>query len=220
MKKRFGPAKMKRFLKYELDRHLIGRITESKKELPPARNENQAYIHYQKGSLAMYALQDFIGEDRVNAALEKYVTAVKFKGPPYTNATELLGYLRAETPEEYQYLIDDLFERITLYDNRTESASMKKNAAGGWDVTMKVKAVKYRSDDKGKQTKVDFSDYMDIGALDANGEAIYLEKRKVAKGESTITFSLPGKPAKVGVDPLNKLVDRNGDDNVTAPSGG
>lgn len=220
MKKRFGPAKMKRFLKYELDRYLIGRITESKKELPLARNENQAYIHYQKGSLAMYALQDFIGEDKVNAALKKYVTAVRFKGPPYTNATELLGYLRAETPEAFAYLIDDLFERITLYDNRTESASMKKNAAGGWDVTLKVKAVKYRSDDKGKQSKVEFADYMDVGGVDADGAAIYLEKRKVPEGESTITFSMPTKPAKVGVDPLNKLVDRNGDDNVTVPSGG
>ncbi len=218
MKRKFGPAKMKRFLKYELDRYLMGRITERKKELPLGRNENQGYIHYQKGSLAMYALQDFIGEERVNAALKKYVEAVKFKGPPYTNATELLSYLRAETPADHQYLIDDLFETITLYDNRTESASMKKNAAGGWDVTLKVKAVKYRSDDKGEQTELDFEDFMDVGALDEDGQAIFLEKRKVKKGASELTFSVPVRPAKVGIDPLNKLVDRSGDDNVAVPS--
>lgn len=220
MKKRYGPTKMKRFLKYELDRYLMGRVTERKKELPLARNENQMYIHYQKGSLAMYALQDFIGEERVNAGLKKYVEAMKFKGPPYTNSTELLSYLRAETPDEYKYLIDDLFETITLYDNRTESASMKKNAAGGWDVTMKVKAVKYRSDDKGEQTELDFDDYMDVGALNEDGEAIFLEKRKVKKGESEISFTVPARPAKVGIDPMNKLVDRSGDDNVVAPGEG
>ena len=65
MKRKYGDAKMRRFLKYELDRYLLGRGTEQKKELPLSRVENQPYIHYRKGSLAMYALQDYIGEDAV-----------------------------------------------------------------------------------------------------------------------------------------------------------
>lgn len=220
MKKRFGPLKMRRFLKYELDHYLVGRVMERKKELPLAQNENQPYIHYNKGSLAMYALQDFIGEDTVNRAMKKYVEAVRFKGPPYTTSKELLDYLRAETPPEYQYLLEDLFETITLYENRTLDASMKQNAAGGWDVTMKVKTVKYRSDDKGKQQEIDFDDAMDIGALDDDGNALFLEKRKFTKGEHEVTFTVPTKPARVGIDPLNELIDRTSDDNTVVPSNG
>ncbi len=218
MKKRFGPERMRRFLKFELDRYLMGRALERKKEVPLSRVENQPYIHYQKGSLAMYALQDLIGEEKVNRALKRYVDQVRFQGPPYTNSTELLGFLREETPDEYQYLIEDLFETITLYDNRVVAATVKQNPDGGWDVTLKVLAKKYRSDDQGTQTELTFSDWMDIGALDAKGAALYLEKRKVPQGESEYRFTVPEKPAQVGVDPLNKLIDRTSNDNVKAPS--
>jgi ABC-type transport system involved in multi-copper enzyme maturation permease subunit len=218
MKRRFGPEKMRRFLKFELDRYLVGRALERKKEVPLARVENQAYIHYQKGSLAMYALQDFIGEERVNRALRRYVEKVRFQGPPYTGSTELLSFLREETPPEYQYLYEDLFETITLYDNRVVSASMKQNASGAWDVTLKVLAKKYRSDDKGEQTELSFKDWMDVGALDDKGVAFFLEKRQVPQGESEFTFTVPTRPAQVGVDPLNKLIDRTSNDNVKAPT--
>jgi ABC-2 type transport system permease protein len=54
---------MRRFLRYDLEEYLMGRAVERKKELPLAQNENQPYIHYRKGSLAMYLLQDLLGED-------------------------------------------------------------------------------------------------------------------------------------------------------------
>lgn len=218
MKKLYGPTKMKRFLRYELDKYLMGRAFERKKEMPLSRVENQPYIHYQKGSLAMYALQDFIGEERVNRALKRYVEKVRFKGPPYTGSTELMGFLREETPPEYQYLFEDLFDTITLYDNRVLSATTRPNSKDGWDVTLKLLAKKYRSDESGRQTELTFSDWMDVGALDAQGNALFLEKRKVNSGESEITFSVPSKPAMVGVDPLNMLVDRTPQDNVMEPS--
>ncbi|NMO14787.1 hypothetical protein HPC49_17330 [Pyxidicoccus fallax] len=217
MKHRYGAKKMKRFLRFELDRYLMGRALEQKKELPLSRVENQQYIHYQKGSLVMYALQDFIGEERVNRALKRYVEKVRFRGPPYTGSTELLGFIREETPPEYQYLLEDLFETITLYDNRVVDAQVRKNEKGSWDVTLKVMAKKYRADDKGAQTELDFNDWMDVGALDEKGEALFLEKRKVPKGESEITFTVPVKPAEVGIDPLNVLIDRSPGDNVKAP---
>nr|APZ78725.1 membrane protein [Myxococcus sp.] len=220
MKHRFGAKKMKRFLKFELDRYLSGRAMERKKEVPLSRVENQQYIHYQKGSLVMYALQDFIGEERVNRALRRYVEKVRFQGPPYTGSTELLGFLREETPPEFQYLLEDLFESITLYDNRAVSAQARPNDQGTWDVTLKVVAKKFRANETGEQTEVDFEDWMDVGALDERGEAVFLEKRKVQKGESEIVFTVPVKPFQVGIDPLNVLIDRTSTDNVTEPTVG
>jgi ABC-2 type transport system permease protein len=216
--KKHGKDRMRRFLKYELDGYLRGRFGERKKELPLAQNENQQYIHYQKGSVAMFALQDYIGEDHVNRALHKVVDAWRFKGPPYPTAKDLLDAFREETPPEYAYLIDDLFETITLYDNRTTDATIKPNGQGGFDVTLKVLAKKLRSDDKGNQTELDFEDYIDVGALDEHGWALHLEKRKVKKGESEIHFTTPKRPVKVGIDPLNKLIDRDSDDNVKVPT--
>ena len=72
MKRKVGDAAMQKFLRYELDRYLLGRSTEQKKELPLARVENQPYIHYRKGSLVMYALQDYLGEETVNRAIRAF----------------------------------------------------------------------------------------------------------------------------------------------------
>src|SRR6185369_13930027 len=72
MKRKVGEAKMRKFLAYELDRYLNGRAFEHKKELPLARVENQDYIHYRKGSLVMYALADYIGEDTLNSVLRRF----------------------------------------------------------------------------------------------------------------------------------------------------
>ena len=64
MEKRFGREAAQKFLRRELDGYLRGRGNERKKEVPLLYVENQPYIHYQKGSLAFYALRDYIGEDR------------------------------------------------------------------------------------------------------------------------------------------------------------
>jgi aminopeptidase N len=77
MKKKYGEAKMQKFLDYELDRYLVGRSTEQKKELPLGRVENQPYIHYRKGSLVMYALADYIGEDNLNRAIRAFATSTR-----------------------------------------------------------------------------------------------------------------------------------------------
>ena len=69
MKHHYGPEAMKKFLRFELDRYLRGRAQERNEEEPAVRvDPNQGYIHYNKGALVMYALQDYIGEDRVNEA--------------------------------------------------------------------------------------------------------------------------------------------------------
>src|SRR5204863_8834552 len=106
----------------ELDNYLSSRGNERKKELPLYRNENQPYIHYRKGSIAMYALQDAIGEDNVNRALAAYIRKVAYQEPPYTTSRELLAEIRAVTPPELQYFIVDLFETITLWEIRAVPA--------------------------------------------------------------------------------------------------
>ncbi len=216
MKQKLGAAQMKRFLRYELDRYLIGRGLEREKELPLALNENQGYIHYNKGSLVMYALQDYIGEDRVNQALAAYVRAAGYQEPPYTTSRELLAHLRQVTPEDQHYLIEDLFETITLFDNRALSAQYRETPEGQFEVTLKISCAKFRADEQGRETQQPLNDLVDIGLFDADDQPLLLEKRRVLEKEQTLTLTVASRPAKAGVDPLNKLIDRIPGDNVIA----
>jgi ABC-type transport system involved in multi-copper enzyme maturation permease subunit len=220
MKKKYGDAKMRRFLKYELDSYLRNRGSERKKELALYRNENQPYIHYRKGSLSMYALQDAIGEEAVNRALASYIGKVAYQEPPYTTTRELLAEFRAVTPPEHQYLIADLFESIVLYENRALSATWREKAGGRYEVTLKVMAKKVRADESGAQTDVPMDDLVDIGVLGDDDTPLYLQKHRVRSGESTFTLEVSGKPARAGIDPVVKLIDRRPDDNTVAASGG
>ncbi len=220
MKKKFGAARMRRFLAYELTGYLTGRAFEQKKELPLSRVENQPYIHYNKGSLVFYALQDYIGEDKLDQAIRAFRDAHAFKGPPYPSSEELVTRIREVTPPEMQYLIEDMFEKIVVYDNRAVSASMKPLAGGKWEVTMKIVAKKRVADALGKESDVPLDDLIDIGVIDANGDAIAVERKRITTEESSFTMTVDKRPAKAGIDPLNKLIDRRPDDNAIAVTAG
>ena len=141
MEQMYGPEQIRRFLKYELDRYLRSRGGEVLEELPLVRVENQPYIHYQKGGLALYLLKDQIGADKVNEALRGLIAEFAFKPAPYANPTDLIKRFRAVAGPEHQQLITDLFEKITLYDVKVTDAKAKRRTDGRWDVTLEVEGV-------------------------------------------------------------------------------
>jgi aminopeptidase N len=109
MEKEYGRDKLRRYLRYELDRYLRDRGSELIEEQPLFRVENQQYIHYRKGSLVFYRLRDEIGEATLNRALKRFLEDKGYQQPPFTTTRELLAYIRAEAPADKQALITDLF---------------------------------------------------------------------------------------------------------------
>ena len=45
---------------------------------------------------------------------------------------------------------------------------------------------------------------------------LLLEKRRIQSGEMTFELVVDEAPSHVGIDPYNKLIDRNSDDNLEA----
>src|SRR5471032_2788977 len=214
MKKNFGANKMLRFLRYDLDKYLMGRALENKKELPLADNEDQDYIQYRKGSLAMYLLQDMLGEAQINGVLRELLVKHGHQGPPYPSVNVLVDALRKITPPDQAYLIDDLFESIVLYENHAVSASARKRADGKYDVTMTVRAAKMRASPTGEEKDVPLKDWIEIGVDDKDGNSLIRERKLVELKDNSYTVTVSGRPAKAGIDPDNKLIDRNPDDNM------
>jgi aminopeptidase N len=215
MKHAYGAANMKKFLRFELDGYLRGRARERNEERPLYRVEpEQGYIHYNKGGLVMYALQDYIGEEAVSRALSDFTKTYAFKGPPYPTSLDLIASLKRVTPAEFQYLFEDLFENITIYDNRTRTATYKQQADGTYQVHLAVEAMKYRADGRGQERAVPVHDLVDIGVLGNDGQLLYLKRQKIDQERSEIDVTVNERPAKAGIDPLVKLIDRTPDDNV------
>ena len=218
MEREYGREHMRKFLEHELNRYLQGRALETHRELPLMRVENQPYIHYNKGSLVMYALREYIGEEAVNRALASYIEDVGFQEPPYTTSRQLVEHLRAVTPEQYAYLIEDLFETITLYDNRAISVTSKPLEHDQWQVDMVVETRKFRADEKGAEQEVEMNDWIEVGVLtktdDGKEVPILRQKRQLTAGRHEITLVVDQQPSSAGIDPVVLLVDRNPDDNT------
>ena len=214
MKQSYGPAKMRRFLRYNLDRYLTERAHENRRELPLARNQDQRYIYYRKGALAMYLLQDLVGEDKVNEALRTLLVRHAFHAAPYPNVTMLTDELRRVTPPGLAYLVDDLFESIVLYDNRATRSFAVKRADGRYAVTLTANAGKVRVGERGDEKDAALKDIIEFGVDDKDGKPLLRERRLVGSGEVTVTMVVAGRPARAGIDPDNKLIDRKPTDNL------
>ena len=205
MKQQVGPAKMRHFLRYELLGYLRGRAQESRRELPLAENENQPYIHYRKGGLAMYQLQEVLGEKAVNQVLHGLLTRYAFQSAPYPSVTVLVDALRAVAKADQQYLIDDLFQAIVLYENRAVQASATRRADGKYVVTLTASAAKMRAGALGEEKEAPLADYIEFGVDDKDGNALLRERRLVSTKEVTLTMVVSERPAKAGIDPDHKL---------------
>jgi ABC-type transport system involved in multi-copper enzyme maturation permease subunit len=221
MEKQFGREQIKRLLAYELDRYLSGRANERINEMPLMLVENQAYVHYCKGSLVMYALRDYLGEEVFNTAVRKFIKATAYQDPPYTNSLEFLGHVREVMPENLRYLIEDMFETITLYDNRAEEATFTRTDDERYAVNLVYQSRKMRADGQGVETEIDHNDWIEIGVFGeeriggtTTETILHLEKHRLSAGRSELEIIVDQEPIRAGIDPRNLLIDRVPGDNI------
>jgi ABC-2 type transport system permease protein len=235
MAHKYGRDLMHRYLRHELDRYLRGRAGEIRHEPPLALVQREDYVWYQKGGQILYTLADYIGEDKLNLALHNFLMQYRYANAnnqvdattpvptantfddPYPDTRMLVDAIRAQTPPELQYLVDDGFNRIVLYDNKTVTATSQKMPDGKYKVTLDVQARKVQADGNGAETPMPLSDYIEIGVFSGKKDEekpLYLKKEKFTEDHKTFEIIVDQQPTLAGIDPYNKLIDRNADDNM------
>ena len=231
LRKLRGVDEMRRAVQFRLDRYLSRRAAGgSVREPPVVRVDGETWVAYDKGALAMYLLQERMGEDAVNRALRNLLRRYRFKDAPYPRSLDLVGALRAEArTAEDQTLITDLFERVILYDLKVTAPTAVRRADGKWDVTVPVQAKRYSVDGRGAESETTLAERIEVGlftaepgldAFDAK-HVIVMERRPVRSGVQVLRFVTDRRPTHAGIDPYNYYVDRNSRDNVrrlAAPS--
>jgi hypothetical protein len=233
--RKYGKEHMRRVLRYYLDRYLRGRAGEVRHEPPLSLVQREPYVWYEKGGQIMYTLADTIGEERVNRALRTFLLAHRYanadnqadatgdargaaaESQPYPDTRMLVAALRAETPPEYQYLIDDGFDRIVLYDNKAVTATSHKIEGGKYEVTLDVQVRKSQADGNGAETPMPLSDFVEVGVFSGKADEerpLHVAREKITAERQTFTIVVDEPPTRAGIDPYNKLIDRIPDDNL------
>ena len=222
MNKHTSKEQMQKFLEFELDYYLKGRANERKNEEPLSTCANQQYIHYNKGSLVLYSIQDYIGEARLNSAIKKYLQKwnwqVVQRTGIYPNSNDLIKEIKAVTPDSLQYLVTDFIESIVLYDNQVVKADVKK-ANGGYNVNITLSCGKIKTDGLGNENPMKMDEWIWVGVYgkadkDDNSKLIYYKRHRINQAKQQISISVKEHPEKVGIDPLHLLIDRQTRDNI------
>jgi aminopeptidase N len=235
LQKKYGKDYMHRVLHHSLDRYLRGRAGEVRRERPLALVQREGYVWYQKGGQIMYTLADYIGEDKIDLALRNFLMQYRYanaanqvdavhdtrgaaaEDEPYPDTRLLIDALKAQTPAELQYLVDDGFNRIVLYDNKAISATSQRRPDGKFSVTLTVQARKVQADGNGVETAMPLADYIEIGVFEGKKDEekpLLMRREKITQERQTFNLVVERRPTRAGIDPYNKLIDRVADDNL------
>jgi hypothetical protein len=210
-----GPEPLQRYLRVMRGEYAD---TPRSRAAPPLLRATDAFAFSRKGPFALYAMREYIGKERVDDALrrlfEKYRSGVPpfdspdpplAQGRPLPTSMDLYRELQAVTPDQFQSLLHDLFEKNTFWELETDRATAHQTEGGAWQVTLEVRARKVVVDEVGVETEVPMDDWIEVGVFH-EGEP-YLQKHRIRSGKQTIAVTVPQKPARAGIDPRHLLSD-------------
>jgi ABC-2 type transport system permease protein len=226
MEKEFGRGseQLRKFLKLESDRYQRARGTEEMKEVPLMQVENQAYIHYNKGSVVLYCLRDFVGEDSLNKAFRALVDTFGYGPPPYATALDLYAQLERVVPDSLEYLLVDGFQKITLYNNRMEEARAHMLPDSTYALELRIWGEKNYADSLGRETPAPMNDWFDVSVLRypqlgrkankaLNDVPLLHQRVRLKSGWNVFTFTVQEKPLRAELDRKHLFIDRVQRDN-------
>jgi ABC-2 type transport system permease protein len=209
-----GPAEARRVYDYQMNRYLQKR-GETGKDAPLLEVDDHPHVSYGKGAVALYTLREHIGTEALNGALRRFLEKYRGSGPPYPTSLDLYAELRAATPPSLHYLLTDLFETMTLWDVKTQSAVARRLPDGKYEATLEVLAQKLRADSIGVETPTPMNDLVEVGVFaPGKSDPIYVTRHRIRTGKQTIRIIVPQVPSLAGVDPNRKLIERERGDNV------
>ena len=216
--KHLGEAAFERVLLYERGRYLRRRKQEVQQEQPLVLAEDQAYIHYGKGLLNMMALRHYISEDSLNSALRRFIKAYPASENKYPNSHDLISEIRMVTPDSLQYLVTDLFEKITFWDARIDEATIQPINSDQYELQAQMVLKKLAADQEGLLEGVDLADWIEIAVYGLNGQGkeivLYQKMHRFNQPEQSLTLQFESRPIRIEIDPKHLLMDRNIDDNA------
>jgi aminopeptidase N len=186
---------------------------------PPLLQIFSRIAAYRKGPFAVYAVREYVGEDKVTAGLKHLFDSYKSGEPPLPTSKDLLAELKAVTPDSLQPLVSDLFERNTWWDLETKQVSVESAGHGRWQVTLDVNARKVVVDTRGVETEAPMNDLIEIGVYGADGKAtrgaqLYRALHRVKTGTQRINVVVASRPVRAGIDPRYLLVDDDYSNNM------
>jgi len=227
--------KVRKYLTTELEKYLDAHHRSPAEESPLMfGNPAQPYVHYAKGLVVFYALKEYLGVEKLNGAIRKFVQKVALGKSKVTTSAQLVAEIEQITPDSLQYLTEDLFRQVSFYDNKTIAADAKKLSNGNVELSATFQISKYRNPNKKRRIYNDekgamlsaidpsssdtiqslpLADYLDV-AIYSDEKIVFFERMKFEDILTEKQWVLKEKPTKIVLDPKGLMIDLDKKDNI------
>ena len=121
-----GPDQLQRYLLFMHEQYGTPRT----RTAPPLLRATDSFAFSRKDPFALVAMREYIGREKVDDALRRLFEKHHSGAPPLPTSLDLYRELQAVTPDQFQSLLHDLFEKNTFWDLETERATAQQTAAG------------------------------------------------------------------------------------------
>ncbi|SHN32850.1 Peptidase family M1 [Chitinophaga sp. CF418] len=209
----FGKPFMREYLRTDNQLYFSLSYTDEQ-EQPLVRTIGQPFVHYQKGSLAMYTLKETLGEERMNNALHRLLDKHAYPGTKAT-ADDLMNELCQDASESEIRLIKDWLEKVIVYSLKVELASCKRMPNGQYKLQLNVGVDKTdRNNDRSLPPDENIDIAVFDGGINTHSIPIYLKKHHFSGAMTSLTLTVNKPPKTVAIDPYCYLPDANQSDNL------
>lgn len=202
----------------DLHWHYLTQRTEAEEEGTIVNHPEQTWLGAHKHAAVLYGLERYAGRDEVLSAIASVVDKYRLKSPPYPHASVLADALRGYAPD-WKTLIDDGYERRTLYSLAMESVSVERLQEDSYWIQALAQVNKFyiQTDGSAQTTELEIPVEMAVyGEPDESGEQPVLWEGLVTASElkqGNIGITVNKKPKSVAIDPNRRLIDPDRTDN-------
>ncbi len=213
-RKRFGSAAVRNVVRNSVDQYLRKRGGALREDpLVAIDTKADQSVYYDKGSAALYALQEVVGEAAVNRSLARLMREYGGKTNPYPVASDLVRMFKEDLGARHHELIADLFERITLWHFAVKSAKTDQLPSGRWRTTLSLAADKVEATSNGAETARALNQTVRVDVYAKNplvgGASLESALVVVKSGDQTVTFETKAEPNFVRINASRALIQRD-----------
>ncbi|MGN8224153.1 M1 family aminopeptidase [Gracilimonas sp. BCB1] len=218
MEKHYGMPSLFQLGKSANHTYFTGRSYASTPEQPLYLEQGEHYMLYGKSYLAMMALKDLIGQEKINRVLKTLVERHKHEVDATVTTPEFLAELYSVISEQHQELINDWFKKIITYDLSIADADYTKLPEGGYEVTFTVDASKFESMN-GIDSPIHMNEPVTIGYFTTHPsealstQTLSLEPQTITSGKHQFTIQVDSLPKYISIDPYSTRPDLVRSDN-------
>ncbi|MEX1241579.1 MAG: M1 family aminopeptidase, partial [Cyclobacteriaceae bacterium] len=198
-------------VKMHLDLYLTARSFSEEKPLYKTTFETP-HIPYDKGLVVMYQLEQLVGEDSINAALNSLFEHHAYPDTP-PSSIDLINALYKVSAASDHEKIDERFKKIILYDSKIIENRSLRVSADQYEITFTAEVTKYEENGFGQRVQLHADELVDIGLL-LEDEKRVVKQFSARGGKIHGVMTVYRQPITITVDPLVKMIDLFPGDNT------